>query len=467
MVFMAEDPEGIPRAESEVITTSQMLAALPAPRSSSEIVDPSPVFVDLMMLSPIKPEKKQPVASPQVESTQKAPMAALDGRATGENQLGKSAPALGRISEAPRPLKQSVPDATTGCMPRDQQLCNNFLFDARQAASAAMAMAASGSMHQRPSPQPLLPRPSNQLPQQQPFQPLMQRPTAITGASTTAAGVLVPQMAPQPPPSPARIPQNCPARPTSLQCQPGFFLGGTQTSRGTQSSKVLGLHSINAAPATPSRPAGRGFLDAMAGARLSAPRPSIPGMVPMSCGSRAAGMSGLQQQSTTPPAALGLAQRPGASPLHSAPAQMPVPLRGTRLSSATQAPLHGDPLSTRAAASRGPQINLSHWQQQQPPNGNMMNSRQQQPWSGAPPLVGGGGGRLLSPVLQQQGTLGPPGIFLQPAPASRPHRTLMQSAVATSPLPPAMPFSGSGSHLKHGGQPCYMNLPGPRNQIRF
>mmetsp|Transcript_63358 Transcript_63358/g.125305 ORF Transcript_63358/g.125305 Transcript_63358/m.125305 type:complete len:481 (+) Transcript_63358:121-1563(+) len=480
MVLNAEEHEGVPRAESEVITTSQMLAALPAPRSSSEIVAPSPVFVDLMMLSPIKPENKSeknkpPAAAPQVQTAQKeAPLASPDRGAAASpaaNWIGKSAPALGRIHETPRPLKQSGLDASAGCMPREPQPCSTFLRDARQAASAAMAMAASASMQQRAVPPQLFPRPSNPL-SQQPLQPpsaLMQPPTA--------AGMLVPQMPQQPPLSPARVAQNCSApRPASHQCQAGFLSSGPQCNRGTHSSQILGLRSLNAAPTTPSRSVGRGFLDAMAGARLSPPQPSIPGIAPVSGPSRPTGLHKLQQPSTPPPAALGLARRPGTTQAQATATRPPVPLRGTRLSSATPTHLHKELSSTRAAASRGPHINLNSWQQHQQqqqqqqhpsPSGQMI-SRQQQPWPGAPPLVGGGGGRPLSPLLQQQhGTYACPGIFLQPACATGPHRTLMQPSAATSPQPPSMPFGGSSSQLKPGGLPHYMGLPGPRSHIRF
>lgn len=43
-----------PRSESEVITPSSMLDMLPVPRSSSEVIKPSEVFLELMMLDPLK-----------------------------------------------------------------------------------------------------------------------------------------------------------------------------------------------------------------------------------------------------------------------------------------------------------------------------------------------------------------------------------------------------------------------------
>lgn len=476
---MEEDPEGVPRAESEVITTSQMLAALPAPRSSSEIISPSAVFVDLMMLSPIKPEKqsKQLAAAPSSQrareepARKEAPVAAPDCDAAATlaaSKLGKSLPARGMISEIPRPLKQGGLDAMAGCRPWEQQPSNAFLMEAQQAASAAMAMASSGNTRQWQPAQQLFPRPPNQL-HPQPYQPpgtFMQQASAIIGASPTAGGRLVPQMSQQSPLSPARVTQCSSAhRPASLQCQAGFLSAGAQLNRGAQSSQVLGLRSLNLAPSTPSRPKSRGFLDALAGARLSARRPSISGIAPMSCGPLAARVPGLQRPLTPPQAALGLARRPGLPLAHAAATRPPVPLRGSRLTGATPTPLHRDPSPIRAAASRGPHINLNSWQQQS--TSQIMSVHQQQPYHGAPPLVGGGGGRLLSPGLHQHGPCAPPGIFLQPALASAPQRTLMQPAAAASPLPPAMPFNGGGSQLKPGGLPHYMGFPGPRNHIKF
>mmetsp|Transcript_38138 Transcript_38138/g.68955 ORF Transcript_38138/g.68955 Transcript_38138/m.68955 type:complete len:544 (-) Transcript_38138:10-1641(-) len=53
-----------PRAESEVVNPGMMLDSLPVPRSSSEVIKPSEVFLDLMMLEPLKnPISRQATAN--------------------------------------------------------------------------------------------------------------------------------------------------------------------------------------------------------------------------------------------------------------------------------------------------------------------------------------------------------------------------------------------------------------------
>jgi len=54
-----------PRAESEVVNPCQAMDSLPVPRSSSEVIKPSEIFLDLMMLEPLKaPISRQATAVP-------------------------------------------------------------------------------------------------------------------------------------------------------------------------------------------------------------------------------------------------------------------------------------------------------------------------------------------------------------------------------------------------------------------
>jgi len=53
---MDDEDIAFPRSESEVIAPSKMLDMLPVPRSSSEVVKPSEVFLELMMLDPLRQE---------------------------------------------------------------------------------------------------------------------------------------------------------------------------------------------------------------------------------------------------------------------------------------------------------------------------------------------------------------------------------------------------------------------------
>eukprot|EP00931_Biecheleriopsis_adriatica_P016551 TRINITY_DN1215_c0_g1_i3.p1 TRINITY_DN1215_c0_g1~~TRINITY_DN1215_c0_g1_i3.p1 ORF type:complete len:749 (-),score=153.04 TRINITY_DN1215_c0_g1_i3:46-2292(-) len=58
---MDADNVAFPRAESEVMPPANMLDMLPVPRSSSEVVKPSEVFMNLMMMEPLKREVSKPV----------------------------------------------------------------------------------------------------------------------------------------------------------------------------------------------------------------------------------------------------------------------------------------------------------------------------------------------------------------------------------------------------------------------
>ena len=51
---MAKDIASFPRADTDIIKSEDMMTALPVPRSSSEVIKPSELFLDLMMLDPLK-----------------------------------------------------------------------------------------------------------------------------------------------------------------------------------------------------------------------------------------------------------------------------------------------------------------------------------------------------------------------------------------------------------------------------
>ncbi|CAE7831492.1 unnamed protein product, partial [Symbiodinium microadriaticum] len=56
MVAEQAPEPSFPRAGTEIISEGDMLSALPVPRCSSEVIKPSELFLDLMMLDPLKRE---------------------------------------------------------------------------------------------------------------------------------------------------------------------------------------------------------------------------------------------------------------------------------------------------------------------------------------------------------------------------------------------------------------------------
>jgi len=70
-----KDVASFPRADTDIIKSEDMITALPVPRSSSEVIKPSELFLDLMMLDPLKTkevsETAKPSTAPRAEASPK------------------------------------------------------------------------------------------------------------------------------------------------------------------------------------------------------------------------------------------------------------------------------------------------------------------------------------------------------------------------------------------------------------
>eukprot|EP00435_Cladocopium_sp_Y103_P058542 s185_g20.t1 len=114
-----KDVASFPRADTDIIKSEDMITALPVPRSSSEVIKPSELFLDLMMLDPLKTK--------EVSETPAKPSTALRAEASPKHLPPASAPPVTQpaIASALQPAQgpslasQMVANATaaTASMP--------------------------------------------------------------------------------------------------------------------------------------------------------------------------------------------------------------------------------------------------------------------------------------------------------------------------------------------------------------
>eukprot|EP00438_Fugacium_kawagutii_P035944 Skav215145 [mRNA] locus=scaffold809:214766:218312:+ [translate_table: standard] len=94
---MPPGEDGFPRADTDIIKSEDIVAALPVPRSSSEVVKPSELFLDLMMLDPLKTKEVSQMPKPsthtEVPSAQMVAQTATDSKCLGvPRSFGKVRP---------------------------------------------------------------------------------------------------------------------------------------------------------------------------------------------------------------------------------------------------------------------------------------------------------------------------------------------------------------------------------------
>eukprot|EP00438_Fugacium_kawagutii_P005474 Skav236536 [mRNA] locus=scaffold1774:29730:33793:+ [translate_table: standard] len=66
---MPPGEDAFPRADTDIIKSEDIVTALPVPRSSSEVVKPSELFLDLMMLDPLKTKEVSHKPSTHTEAS--------------------------------------------------------------------------------------------------------------------------------------------------------------------------------------------------------------------------------------------------------------------------------------------------------------------------------------------------------------------------------------------------------------
>lgn len=114
-----KDVASFPRADTDIIKSEDMIAALPVPRSSSEVIKPSELFLDLMMLDPLKTkevsETAKPSTAPRAEASPKHLPPACSAPPVTQPAIASALPA----AQGPSLASQMVANATaaTASMP--------------------------------------------------------------------------------------------------------------------------------------------------------------------------------------------------------------------------------------------------------------------------------------------------------------------------------------------------------------